>query len=71
MLLCCLLRDQAAECRSDVARPHVGPETFRIFDDCRAASAEIATQAWRSTEEIQYREAGAAGEGRDADARNA
>ena len=55
VLLCCLLRDKPAESRSDVARPRGGPRTFRVFDDCRAAAvAEIATQLWRSTEEIQF-----------------
>ena len=56
VLLCCLLRDKPAESRSDVARPRGGPRTFRVFDDCRAAVAvaEIATQLWRSTEEIQF-----------------
>ena len=54
VLLCCLLRDQPAESRSDVARPRGGPRTFRVFDDCRAAVAEKAMQLWRSTEEIQF-----------------
>ena len=36
VLLCCLLRDQPAESRSDVARPCGGPGTFWIFNECRA-----------------------------------
>ena len=72
VLLCCLLRDQPAECRSDVACPCGGPETFRILDDRRAAiAAEIGTQLWRSTEEIQFSQSGAALECPVADARDA
>ena len=43
VLLCCLLRDQPAECRSDVARPCGGPENCRVFNDRRVNVAEIAT----------------------------